>query len=63
LLIYNRNGTVIFKDETLNDTEFELVWGGRYSNGDLAPEGTYQWVLLRSDGYKESGPLTLVRKR
>ena len=62
LLIYNRNGTVVFKDETLNDTEFELVWGGRYANGDLAPEGTYQWVLLRSDGYKESGLLTLVRK-
>jgi gliding motility-associated-like protein len=62
LLIYNRNGTVVFTDETLNDTEFELVWGGRYANGDLAPEGTYQWVLLRSDGYKESGLLTLVRK-
>lgn len=63
LLIYNRYGTVIFKDETLNDTEFELVWNGRYSNGDLAPEGTYQWVLLRADGLKESGPLTLLRKR
>ena len=63
LLIYNRYGTVVFKDETLNDTEFELVWNGRYSNGDLAPEGTYQWVLLRADGLKESGPLTLLRKR
>lgn len=63
LLIYNRYGTVVFKDETLSDTEFELVWNGRYSSGDNAPEGTYQWVLIRSDGYKESGPLTLLRQQ
>lgn len=63
LLIYNRYGTVVFKDETLSDTEFELVWNGRYSSGDDAPEGTYQWVLIRSDGHKESGPLTLLRQQ
>jgi len=63
LLIYNRYGSVIFKNETLNDAEFELVWDGRYPGGDPAPEGTYQWVLLRSDGHKESGALTLLRAK
>lgn len=63
LLIYNRYGTVVYQDETASDAEFELVWNGRYPSGNDAPEGTYQWVLLRSDGMKDSGPLTLIRNQ
>ena len=63
LVIYNRYGTVVFEDETANDAEFELVWNGRFANGNPAPEGTYQWVLIRSDGIKDQGPLTLIRQR
>ena len=61
LLIYNRYGTVVFSRETSNDVEFELVWNGAYPNGNPAPSGHYQWVLLRSDGFKDAGELTLVR--
>lgn len=63
LVIYNRYGTVVFEDETANDAEFELVWNGRFANGNPAPEGTYQWVLIRPDGIKDQGPLTLIRQR
>jgi len=38
------------------------VWNGRYDNGNDAPEGTYQWVLIRADGMKEAGQLTLLRQ-
>ena len=62
LMIYNRYGTVVFQDETATDAEFELVWNGRYDNGNDAPEGTYQWVLIRADGMKEAGQLTLLRQ-
>ena len=62
LMIYNRYGTIVFQDETATDTEFELVWNGRYDNGNDAPEGTYQWVLIRADGMKEAGQLTLLRQ-
>jgi len=63
LVIYNRYGTVVFEDETADDAEFELVWNGRFANGNPAPEGTYQWVLIRPDGIKDQGPLTLIRQR
>ena len=62
LIIYNRYGTIVFQDETATDAEFELVWNGRYDNGNDAPEGTYQWVLIRADGMKEAGQLTLLRQ-
>lgn len=62
LVIYNRIGTVVFQDETANDQEFELFWDGRYANGNDAPEGSYQWVLLRADGLRETGELTLLRQ-
>lgn len=62
LVIYNRFGTVVFQDETANDQEFELFWDGRYANGNDAPEGSYQWVLLRADGLRETGELTLLRQ-
>ena len=61
LIIYNRYGSVVFSRETANDIEFELVWNGDYPNGNPAPSGHYQWVLLRSDGFKDAGELTLVR--
>ena len=56
------SGTIVFQDETATDAEFELVWNGRYDNGNDAPEGTYQWVLIRADGMKEAGQLTLLRQ-
>lgn len=63
LLIYNRFGTVVFQNETATDAEFELYWDGRYANGNDAPEGSYQWVLLRADGLRETGELTLLRQK
>ena len=63
LLIYNRYGTVVFQDETLSDTDFELVWNGRHNNGNFAAEGIYQWVLIRPDGIADRGQLTLIRQR
>ena len=62
LVVYNRYGTVVFQDETATDAEFELFWDGRYANGTEAPEGSYQWVLLRADGLRETGELTLLRQ-
>lgn len=62
LIIYNRYGTVVFQDETADDNEFELVWNGQYPNGNDAPEGSYQWVLIRADGLNETGQLFLFRK-
>lgn len=62
LVVYNRYGTVVFQDETATDAEFELFWDGRYANGNEAPEGSYQWVLLRADGLRETGELTLLRQ-
>lgn len=63
LLIYNRYGTLVFEDETTDIEQFEIVWDGTYLNGNEAPEGVYQWVLLRSDGHKEHGDLSLFRQR
>lgn len=62
LVVYNRYGTVVFQDETATDAEFELFWDGRYANGNDAPQGSYQWVLLRADGLRETGELTLLRQ-
>ena len=62
LVVYNRYGTVVFEDETATDAEFELFWDGRYANGNDAPQGSYQWVLLRADGLRETGELTLLRQ-
>ena len=63
LLIYNRYGTLVFQDETRSDDQFEIVWDGNYMNGNEVPEGVYQWVLLRADGHKEQGDITLFRQR
>ena len=61
LIVYNRYGTVVYTKETASDAEFELVWNGNFANGNPAPAGVYQWVLLRADGLKDSGELTLMR--
>ena len=61
LMIFNRYGTLVWSDETLADSEPELVWNGNYPNGDPAPEGHYQWVLKRADGHHEHGSLHLFR--
>lgn len=61
LIVYNRWGTVVWQDQTNNDTEDELVWDGNGRSGTPAPEGNYQWVLLRSDGVRDQGELTLFR--
>ena len=46
LIVYNRYGTVVYTKETASDAEFELVWNGNFANGNPAPAGVYQWVLL-----------------
>ena len=63
LLIFNRYGVQVWSDETLQDSEPELVWDGRYMNGDDAPDGHYQWVLIRADGVKDHGSLHLFREQ
>ena len=62
LTVFNRYGVAVFKDETASNDEFELVWSGDYRNGNPAPAGVYQWVLIRSDGFKDAGQLTLFRQ-
>lgn len=62
LTVFNRYGAAVFKDETTSNDEFELVWSGDYDNGTPAPAGVYQWVLIRSDGFKDAGQLTLFRQ-
>ena len=63
LTVFNRYGVAVFKDETMSNDEFELVWSGDYNNGNPAPAGVYQWVLIRSDGFKDAGQLTLFRQQ
>jgi hypothetical protein len=62
LTIFNRYGIAVFEDETDGVGDFELVWSGNFKNGDPAPEGVYQWVLVRSDGFKDVGQLTMFRQ-
>ena len=63
LLIFNRYGVEVWHDETLQDDEPELVWDGRYMNGDDVPDGHYQWVLIRADGVRDHGSLHVFRAR
>ena len=63
LLIFNRYGVKVWHDETLQDDEPELVWDGRYMNGDDVPDGHYQWVLIRADGVRDHGSLHVFRAR
>ena len=61
LMVYNRNGRKVFESEIKLPTENTLSWSGRYDNGEPAPEGVYQWVLVRPDGEKEVGNISLFR--
>ena len=61
LIVYNRNGRKVFESEIELPTENTLIWSGRYDNGEPAPEGVYQWVLVRPDGEKEVGNISLFR--
>jgi gliding motility-associated-like protein len=55
LTVYNRWGTQVFRD-----SDYRGGWDGRINGRPLA-EGTYYYVLQRSDGENFSGPLTIVR--
>lgn len=61
LLIFNRNGQKIFESKLESNDVNELSWGGNYAGGDPAPEGVYQWILVRPEGEKEVGIVTLIR--
>ena len=63
LLIWNRYGTLIWENRTETEDDTELVWAGDYANGDPAPEGVYQWMLLRPDGEQQQGILHLYRQQ
>ena len=61
LSVYNRYGNLIYEDEIDSPDQNKLMWAGRYLSGDDAPEGVYQWVLVRPDGEKEVGNISLFR--
>ena len=63
LVILNRYGIEVWRDETRDDDESELVWNGTYLNGEPVPDGHYQWVLIRSDGERSHGSLHVFRER
>jgi gliding motility-associated-like protein len=55
LLIFNRWGNLLFTDEN-----YQGAWDGRVNGLELG-EGTYYYVLNRSDGKDFHGSLTIVR--
>lgn len=55
LTVFNRWGTQVFRD-----VDYRGGWDGRINGKPLA-EGTYYYVLRRSDGEAFQGPLTIVR--
>lgn len=57
LRMFNRWGNLIFEDN-----DYKGSWDGRV-NGNPVAEGTYYYILQRSDGEEFHGPLTIVRKR
>ena len=57
LEIYNRWGNLIFQSN-----DYGGSWDGRVNNEPVA-EGTYYYILRRSDGENFHGPLTITRKR
>ena len=61
LLLLNRYGVEVWSDQTTSNAQSELVWTGRYPNGDRVPDGHYQWVLIRPDGQRQHGSLHLFR--
>ena len=57
LEIYNRWGNIIFQSN-----DYGGGWDGRINNEPVA-DGTYYYILRRSDGENFHGPLTITRKR
>ncbi len=57
LEIYNRWGNLIFQS-----TDYGGAWDGRI-NTEPVSDGTYYYILRRSDGEDFYGPLTITRKR
>ena len=55
LLVFNRWGNLLFTDE-----DYQGAWDGR-TNGIELSEGTYYYVLNRSDGKDFHGSVTIVR--
>jgi gliding motility-associated-like protein len=55
--IYNRWGNLVFQDD-----DYKGGWDGRV-NGNTVADGTYFYVLIRSDGETYHGPLTILSKR
>ena len=61
LVVLNRYGVEVWSDQTTSNAQSELVWNGRYANGDQVPDGHYQWVLVRPDGQRQHGSLHVFR--
>ena len=57
LEIYNRWGNVIYQSN-----DYGGGWDGRINNEPVA-DGTYYYILRRSDGENFHGPLTITRQR
>ncbi len=57
LEIYNRWGSVIFQDE-----DYKGGWDGRL-NGTPVSDGSYFYILYRSDGERYHGALNVMRQR
>ena len=57
LEIYNRWGSVIFQDE-----DYKGGWDGRL-NGTPVSDGSYFYILYRSDGERYHGALNIMRQR
>ncbi len=55
--IFNRWGNMVFQDD-----DYKGGWDGRM-NGNPVAEGTYYYILKRSDGETYHGPISILRKR
>ena len=57
LEVYNRWGTVIYQDQ-----DYKGGWDGRL-NGEPVADGSYYYVLYRSDGESFHGAISIVRQK
>jgi len=60
MAIYDRNGLVVFETKDINKG-----WNGKIGEGELAPFGTYVWLVILKDGdgkeQKRLGQVTLLK--